>query len=139
MRLLGIGVLAAVMLTAAAAPIAGVEAAPAAQATGTIPSFVRKLTSLPSAGAIAEPARYTVQFLADGSVAIGADCNRAFGSWTGGAGALDITVGGTTLAACEPGSLGDPFLQALDGVTGYTLNGSTLTLHGAAEDMTFSV
>jgi heat shock protein HslJ len=131
-----IGVLTLLMLSG---PLAmETRALPAAQAPGTIPMFVWTLTDFPGVGAITEP-RYSIQFLADGSVAIGADCNRAGGIWTGGDGALDITVTMQTLAACPPDSLEQPFLQALDGVTGYTLSGTTLILHGAAGDMTFSI
>jgi hypothetical protein len=44
----------------------------------------------------------------------------------------------STLALCPEGSLGQPFLDALNAVTGYTLSIGSLTLHGAAGDMTFT-
>lgn len=115
------------------------HAAPLPQAASGIPPFVWSLTSFPGVGAITEPGRYTVQFMTDGTVAVGADCNRAGGVWSGGDGAIDITVTLSTLALCPEGSLGDPFVQALDAVTGYTLSGNSLTLHGPAGDMTFTV
>ena len=129
------------MLSAAAVgssvPMAS-RAAPLAQFAGGIPPFVWSLTSFPGAGPIAEPSRYTVQFAADGSVYVGADCNRAAGVWSGGDGAIDITVTLSTLALCPEDSLGDAFVRALDAATGYTVSGGTLTLHGAAGDMTFT-
>ena len=67
----------------------------------SIPSFVWTLTAFPGVGAIAEPL-YTVQFLPDGLVDIGADCNRAGGTWSGGDGALSITVTTSTRAYCPP-------------------------------------
>lgn len=111
---------------------------PAAQAPGGIPAFNWTLTDFPGVGAIAEP-RDSVQFLADGAVGIAADCNRAAGVWTGGDGALDITVTLQTLAACEEGSLEQPYLAALNSVTSYSLTGTTLTLYGGAGNMTFTI
>jgi heat shock protein HslJ len=96
------------------------------------------LADFPGVGAIADPL-YTVQFLPDGLVAIGADCNRAGGTWSGGDGALSITVTTSTRAYCPLPSLSEPYLQALNGVTGYTVLGTTLVLHGAAGDMTFTL
>jgi heat shock protein HslJ len=114
----------------------GVESA--AQGVGTIPAFVWTLIDFPGVGAIAAPL-YTVQFLPDVTVDIGADCNRAGGTWTGGDGMLSITVTTSTRAYCPPPSISEPYLAALNGVTGYTLLGTTLVLHGAAGDMTFSL
>ena len=105
---------------------------------GSIPSFVWTLTEFPGVGAVVAPL-YTVQFLPDGLVDIGADCNRAGGTWSGGDGALSIAVTTSTQAYCPPPSISEPYLQALNGVTGYTLLGTTLVLHGAAGDLTFSL
>ena len=84
---------------AAGGQLAGVESA--AQGVGSMPSFVWTLIDFPGVGAIAAPL-YTVQFLPDGTVAIGADCNRAGGTWSGGDGALSITVTTSTRAYCPP-------------------------------------
>jgi heat shock protein HslJ len=132
-RFLGLTLAAA----GAASPIAGLGA-PLAQFSGGIPPFVWSLTSFPGVGAIAEPARYTVQFAADGNVYVGADCNRAAGVWSGGGGAIDVSVTLSTLALCPEDSIGNAFVQALDAVTSYTVSGGALTLHGAAGDMTFT-
>ena len=56
-----------------------------------------------------------------------------------GGGALTITVTTSTRAYCPPPSISEPYLAALNGVTGYTLLGTTLVLHGVAGDLTFSL
>lgn len=137
-RVFWAGLLAAVLMMMGSMQADVSRARPAAQMPGSIPGFVWTLTDFPGVGAITEP-RYSVQFLPDGTVGIGADCNRAGGTWSGGDGALDITVIFQTLAGCPKDSLEQPYLQALDGVTGYTLSGTTLVLHGAAGAMTFTV
>ena len=137
MRAVRIGLL--VILTALC--LAQADSAPAmprSQTSSGIPPFVWSLTAFPGVGPIAEPGRYTVQFMADGTVGIGADCNRSAGVWSGGDGAIDITATISTLALCPEGSLGQTFLDTLNAVSGYTLSGGTLTLHGAAGEMTFS-
>ena len=138
MRVLWAGLLAAILMTTSVSGAEFARARPAAQMPGGIPAFTWTLVSFPGVGEIAEP-RYSVQFLADGTVAIGADCNRAVGTWSGGDGVLDITLGLQTLAACEEGSLEQPYLAALDGVTGYNLSGATLVLYGAAGELVFTI
>ena len=64
--------------------------------------------------------RYTIQFLPTHLVDILADCNRAGGPWSGGDGALTIAVTTSTMAFCPPDSISQPYLLALNGVTGYT-------------------
>ena len=145
-RVLWAGVLALLLLSGPGVA-AGSQALPAgnwlgmesaAQGVVSMESFVWTLIDFPGVGAIAAPL-YTVQFLADGTVDIGADCNRAGGTWSGGDGALAIAVTTSTRAYCPPPSLSEPYLAALNGVTGYTLLGTTLVLHSAAGDMTFSL
>lgn len=59
---------------------------------------------------IANPASYTLTFLADGTVAMQADCNRAAGTYTVEGAALRVEVGPVTLAACGAESRGADFL-----------------------------
>ena len=61
-----------------------------------------------------DPAHYAITFLDEGKVAIQADCNRAFGSWSADDARIDITVGGVTKMACPEGSQMDRFLRDLD-------------------------
>jgi heat shock protein HslJ len=95
------------------------------------------LVAFPGVGPVSEP-RYTIQFQPTGLVDILADCNRAGGTWTGGDGALAITITTSTMAYCPPDSISQPYLVALNGVSGYTTMEGTLVLHGAAGDMTFT-
>jgi heat shock protein HslJ len=73
------------------------------------------------------PEKYTVQFfLADGKVAVKADCNNAAGSFTADAHNLSISLGPMTLAACPTGSLSDQFVKELGGVQAYLFDGDNL-------------
>ena len=118
---------------------ASAQEAPPPDAAQAIPPLVWQLTAFPGATAPIEPGRYTVQFVPDGTVAIRADCNWVLGTWTGGNGVVDITVAQTTVAACPPDSLEEPFVQALDLATAYVLDaGMSLTLTGPSGDLHFS-
>ena len=103
-----------------------------------IPPVVWQLTYLSSAGAIGDPGRYSAQFLPDGTVSIKADCNWVGGFWSGGNGALDVTVSTSTLVGCPPDSLEQPFVQALQEATGYAVDGVSLVITGPAGEMQFS-
>jgi len=76
---------------------------------------------------IPAPEKYTLQFfLADGKVAVKADCNNASGSFTADAHNLTISLGPMTLAACPPGSLSDQYLKELGEVQTYLFEGNDL-------------
>ena len=60
------------------------------------------------------PENYTIEFMADGSIAIQADCNRGRGEFSSDDSSIDITVGALTRAACPPGSISDEFVQGLN-------------------------
>jgi len=64
---------------------------------------------------VATPDRYLLNFNADGTVTIVADCNNAAGSYTDDAGALTIALGPMTAAACPPDSRSDQFVTLLGG------------------------
>ena len=117
----------------------GAQETPPPAAAQAIPPLIWQLTAFPGAGPI-EPGRYTVQFAPDGTVAIRADCNWVLGAWTGGGGAVDITVTQTTVAACPADSLEQPFVQALDGATAYVLDAGMggLILTGPGGEMRFA-
>lgn len=66
------------------------------------------------------PERYTVEFLADGSLAVQADCNRGRGQFSADQDRrLTIQNLATTRAACPPGSISNDFLRALQGAGNY--------------------
>jgi heat shock protein HslJ len=75
-----------------------------------------------------DPSNYTVHFMADGSVAIRADCNRARGTYTSDGSAIAITMGPSTMAACPEGSLGGRFATQLVGATIYFFRSDDLYL-----------
>ncbi len=79
---------------------------------------------------VSNPANYTIEFfLADGKVAVKADCNNVQGSYTPDANNLTITLGPSTMAACPPGSLDTEYLKELGEVAQYLIQGNTLTLN----------
>ena len=75
-----------------------------------------------------DPNKYLIEFLADGHVAVQADCNRVAGTYTVNGNQLTITPGPSTLAACPPGSLGDEFVKQLGNIGSYLFKGENLIL-----------
>jgi heat shock protein HslJ len=141
MRSLTIPLCALLLALSSLLPVGSVSAQEASppDAPMAIPPLVWQLTAFPGVATAIEPGRYTVQFVPDGTVAIRADCNWVIGTWTGGNGVLDITVTQTTVAACPADSMEEPFVQALDVATAYTLDTAMgLTLTGPSGDMYFS-
>jgi heat shock protein HslJ len=92
-----------------------------------------------------DPSQYTVEFLEDGTLAVGADCNRAAGSWESDtsegstSGSLAITLGPTTLALCGPDSHSSRFLADLEGAGAYLLGDGKMRIDIQADvgTMTF--
>ncbi len=64
---------------------------------------------------------YTLQFLADGTVNVRADCNTGSGTFQIKNNSLTIRINAMTLAACPPGSLADEFVNELGQVAQYHL------------------
>ena len=65
------------------------------------------------------PENYVLTFYEDNTLTIVADCNTVLGEFTDDAGALTITPGPSTLAACPPESRSDRFVQLLEGAARY--------------------
>lgn len=76
-----------------------------------------------------DPATYTITMNPDASLAIAADCNTAFGSWTKSADLIDLTIGGMSRVACGDGSLDSLFLDLVDRATGWSILGGYLYLY----------
>lgn len=68
---------------------------------------------------LATPEPYLLQFNADGTISIIADCNNASGSYTVDGSSLTIAIGPMTLAACAPESRSDQFVTLLSGAAIY--------------------
>lgn len=75
-----------------------------------------------------DPTRYTLDFRADGTVAIQADCNSATATASGEEGSLAIAVGAITAAECPEGSLSTEFVAQLGQVESFQVDGETLDL-----------
>ena len=65
------------------------------------------------------PAKYTVEFMADGSVVVQADCNPVRGTYTADGNAITIALGPSARAACADDSLGERFTGQLAGAAIY--------------------
>ena len=127
------------MITAGFALLAIVLAAtPLAQATPTppddagIPPVVWEMVTFAKDGAdpveVTEPVRYTVQFLPDGQLAVGADCNTGGATYTAVDGTLQVSPIRTTLIGCPPDSQADPFLILLGSATSFEFDDEGLLI-----------
>jgi len=97
-----------------------------------IPPVVWEMVAFAEAGAdavdVAEPERYTVQFLPEGELAIGADCNSGGATYTAEDGTLEISPIRTTLMGCPPDSQADPFLILLESATTFAFDDEGLLI-----------
>ena len=75
-----------------------------------------------------EPERYTLEFQADGALAIRADCNRARARVRSDGIAMAIRMGGVTRMACRSDSLGALYLFGLHNAEHWYLFNGVLTL-----------
>jgi heat shock protein HslJ len=89
-----------------------------------------------------DPARFTLELMADGRLAMRLDCNRATGKWSAGptsatGGSLSLGPLGITRAAC-PDPLSDRLARDSGRVRSYTLKGDTLNLALEADGGVYS-
>jgi len=87
---------------------------------------------------VANPQNYTVDFQADGTVLVKADCNNASGSYAANAGNISIVLGPTTLAECAPESHSDNFLKYLSGAALYHIENGRLQIDLIADSGTMA-
>jgi len=66
-----------------------------------------------------DPAKYTLEFQADGSINILADCNGGSGAYTADESLLSIRITRMTMAACPPDSLSDEYVRLLNDAVSY--------------------
>jgi len=62
---------------------------------------------------VPDPQKYTLTFNEDGSLFVQADCNTSLGTYKLSGDQITITLGATTLVACEVDSLSDHFMANL--------------------------
>jgi heat shock protein HslJ len=97
--------------------------------TGGIWQWVRTEMGDGTTTTVPNPANYTIEFLADGTAGVRADCNVGNATYVvTGTNAIDITLGVSTLVACPPGSLDTEYRRQLEEVNSYVLQGDTLSL-----------
>jgi heat shock protein HslJ len=75
-----------------------------------------------------DPGRYTIEFLTEQQIAVGADCNRGRGTFQRTGAELDITVTALTRALCPPDSLFEDFIAYLDQAVSLTFADGLLHL-----------
>ncbi len=131
-----------------AAPAETAKQAPLASGQATAASLVNTLwqwtglmdAATGSQSAIEDPEKYNIVFFKDGFLRVKADCNTAVGEYTSDEASLAITLGAMSMAACEPGSLSNQFVEALGQVDSYQINENQLVLVSAADasQLTFS-
>ncbi len=85
---------------------------------------------------ITKPGQYTLSFDDEEGVSIQADCNRALGTYTQTDRELSILLGPTTLAACPPTSLAEPFTRSLTQPLTFSVQGDQLQMTSQAKDLT---
>jgi heat shock protein HslJ len=106
--------------------------------SGSLTGRTWKLTSVtltgtgsalpPGVVAVADQAKYTITFNADGTFTADADCNKVSGSYTTSGNGISIKPGPSTLVACPPGGFGDAYVTALGQAATYAAGSSVLTL-----------
>jgi para-nitrobenzyl esterase len=81
-----------------------------------------------------DPALYTLEFGADGSMSLRADCNRGTGAWTSeSTGQLQFGPIAATQAVCPPGSLHERYMAQFAWVRGYVVDDGHLFLATMAD------
>ena len=96
---------------------------------GTTWQWANELRISSEIAPIENPEKYTLIFAEDGSLNIQADCNQAAGTYElGASGAITITMGPATLAACPGDSRGEEFVQLLGSATSYQFEQGQLVL-----------
>jgi heat shock protein HslJ len=102
------------------------QSAPPASSEGLVGAVWQWVDS--NGQAVPNPQNYVVEFMADGSVAVKADCNNAFGTYSVDGGNISIMLGGMTMAMCPEGSLSDQFVVDLSLAQTWQRAGDQLTL-----------
>jgi heat shock protein HslJ len=86
---------------------------------------------------VPNPLKYTLTFLADGTVQVRADCNTGTGSYTVEGNTLTFGPNfAMTRAMCPPGSLDTKFMQSLVGARTYKVEGNNLAIGLVADSGT---
>ena len=79
--------------------------------------------------AVADPQKYTLRLLPDGTFQVKADCNTGSGAYTLAHSSITLELDRLTRAACPPESLSNTFLTRLGEVVTYVLHEGKLVLN----------
>lgn len=87
-----------------------------------------------------DPTKYTVEFMADGTVAVGADCNRGSGTYTTDGASLTINIMVMTMAACPESRCPTNSSRKLNNAATYVMQEDNLfiNLKSGAGNMKFA-
>ena len=96
-------------------PAAGGESEEESRITGKVWQWVQSLYNNDSKNVPNQTENYTIQFLEDGKINVKADCNRKGGVYSTDGKRISIEITHSTMAACEEGSLEEPFVRDLTG------------------------
>jgi heat shock protein HslJ len=109
--------------TEVSVPVSEVPGETGATADVSIPPVVWELVGYAATDAspmeVAEPARYTLQFLPEGRLVARLDCNQGSGGYTPADGVLTLTPMAATLKLCLPNSQVNDFGRLLHATTSY--------------------
>lgn len=120
-------------------PVVAAPAAPAAPGTLTGVTWQwQSLTTAAGTTTIADPTRYTITFNTDNTAFIQADCNTVRAETRTDGNSLTIFLGPSTLVACPPDTQDQLFLQSLQTVGNYTVNGNQLVLGNPVDGSTMT-
>jgi heat shock protein HslJ len=103
--------------------------------TGTTWEWV-SLTDPVGVTEVSDPSLYTILFNADGSANIKADCNNVGATYTTEDSNISITLGPSTLVACDPESLDQQYLASLENAAIYFFEAGDLFLDLTADSGT---
>jgi heat shock protein HslJ len=111
-------------------PIAPIPAPPTTNSdlVGKVWEWRKTITSNDANIIVKDPSRYTIEFLADGTIEVKADCRNIGGTYTVSGTDLSIQLGPAIQIACPPDSQDADYLMGLDAVSGYLVEGNTLSL-----------
>jgi heat shock protein HslJ len=120
--------------------IPGLAQANPGPAPSAIPPIVWELVEYTEIGGapvrIAEPSRYTLQFLADGVLVAGLDCNHGSGGYAAGNGVISVSALMSTLIGCPSDSQVEPFVRLLKAATTFQIGADGyLVLRGAEGEL----
>ena len=126
------------LVAACSMPVDPSAATKATAANAAVPAGKWYWTGSDAAGArtsVSKPARYSLEFVADGSVLVQADCNQGRSSYRIANGVLTIDPPGMTKIGCGEASQDREFLRQISQPGAWAAAGATAMIRGSAATM----